>query len=173
MRRLVWVGSAVLASAAVAVFITFAPRSVTAGSSARSIPNGSGQTVFQVTDQGGRLITWSGMTLLADGRWWADGIRLRFHGDGSLHMEDHFMRGEREGICRTYDSEGHLVDEREFAHSLAVGLEKHYDSSGNLELVRRYEHGVEACSPLVRSAGDPPISDEQIACLTTEPVCLK
>ena len=39
--------------------------------------------------------------------------------------------------------------------------------------VRRYEQGVEACPPLVRSAGDPPISDEQIACLTTEPVCLK
>ena len=129
--------------------------------------------IRQVTDHAGRLVSWSEESLGAREQWWADGVRLRFHSDGSLAMEDHFVRGEREGACCTYDREGHLVDEREFAHSMPVGLEKQYDAIGNLALVRRYEHGVEACSPLVRRTGESSITDEQLACFVTEPASAK
>jgi hypothetical protein len=118
----------------------------------------------------GSLETWAESTHGPDGRWRADGVRLRFDASGVLRCEDHFVLGARQGTCRTYDGDGRLVEEREFAKSLPAGLEKRYRRDGDLVLVRRYENGVEACAPLVRDDGDPPITDEAIACLTTEPI---
>jgi hypothetical protein len=170
MRTALWIcGSVVIVAAAVAALVARSGCSVAANATVHSISAGPRHSIRAVTDETGRLVAWSESTLGADGRWWADGVRLRFHADGSLRMEDHFVHGERDGTCRTFDPAGHVIDEREFLHTEPVDLEKQYDSAGDLVLVRRFAHGAEACAPLVRRDGDPPIREEDLACWITEP----
>jgi len=170
MRTVVWVGAVAFIAAVVAALAARNEHSMAAEKTVLSISAGPRHSIRAVTDEDGRLVAWSESTLEADGRWWADGVRLRFYGDGSLRMEDHFVHGERDGTCRTYDPAGHVIDEREFLHTQPVDLEKHYDAAGDLTLVRRFANGVEACAPLVRRDGDPPIRAAEIACWITEPV---
>ena len=160
MRRLALVGP--IAACAIAC----APRGSVDDPYVYTLPSGAG-VIRQVFDAEGRLSSWSELEI-ADGRTWLHGVDLRFDESGEVRHERRYLHGRQHGVARVYHA-GRIFDEREYQDGRPVGFVKRYAPDGSLLFVQRIENGVQACAPLLRGPGDPPITEADLACLATEP----
>lgn len=161
--RIVLVGALLVATA-----LAVRPRAPVDAPVVATIATCDGE-VLATYDSDGSLRRWNEYVRTSDGELVRHGVALWFHAEGTVFVEQRFVAGRKSGSERVYDREGRIMAEREYARGKPVGLARNFDLDGLALAVRRFERGIVACTPLLRERSDPPLSDDQIACLVTEP----
>lgn len=70
------------------------------------------------------------------------GYAYEYHENGNVWLEENFVEGFKEDICRTYYASGQIEQERHYLHSAGHGTNKEWFENGQLRKESVHEFGI-------------------------------